>query len=124
LLQEHSGETLPPTQFGLFCVLAALLATFLGMILPSSKADDFSVKTSAASALSVAKLESEATIITPISIPIVHTPDLPRFQWKFRREESTHGGQVPTLKKFLRPTANSIFYATWHHPALLNIDPA
>jgi hypothetical protein len=61
---------------GLFCVLAALLATFLGMILPSSKVDDFSVKTSAAGALFTAMPDANATIMTPRSILVANTVDL------------------------------------------------
>jgi len=60
----------------LFCVLAALLATFFGIIFPSSKVDDFSVKTSAASASSAAKLETAATIMTPRNILIADIADL------------------------------------------------
>jgi hypothetical protein len=76
LLHENSGDTLSPTQFGLFCVLAALLATFFGMIFPSSKVDDFSVKTSAASVSCAAKLDTAATIMKPGSILIADTEDL------------------------------------------------
>jgi transposase len=76
LLHENSGDTLSPTQFGLFCVLAALLATFFDMIFPSSKVDDFSVKTSAASVASAAKLETDAMIITPRSILNIDTAHL------------------------------------------------
>jgi hypothetical protein len=56
--------------------LAALLATFFGMILPSSKVDDFSVKTSAANVASAAKLATEAMIMTPRSFLIADTADL------------------------------------------------
>src|SRR6516165_3792153 len=76
LLHENSGETLSPTQFGLLCVLAALLATFLGIILPSSKVDDFSVKTSAAGALFTAMPDANATIMTPRSNLVADTVDL------------------------------------------------
>jgi len=48
LLQENCGDTLSPTQFGLFGWLALLLATFLGISLPSSKVVDVRLKMSAA----------------------------------------------------------------------------
>jgi hypothetical protein len=121
LLHENSGETLSPTQLGLFCVLAALLATFLGMILPSSKVDDFSVKTPAASALSNAMLDANATIVTPRSILVADTADLLTSNVEKNRQAAN---KFRTLKLVFASYANSIFYPTCHHPALLNIDPA
>jgi hypothetical protein len=67
LLHENSGDTFSPTQFGLCRVLAALLATFFGMIFPSSKVDDFSVKTSAASVSPAAKPETDANQYSTVS---------------------------------------------------------
>src|ERR1700741_4372842 len=55
LVHDNCGDTLSPTQLGLFFELAWLLAIFFGIILPSWNVDDFSVKTPAASAVVVAR---------------------------------------------------------------------
>src|ERR1700691_4408128 len=60
LVHENCGETLSPTQFGLVAMLALLLATFSGIILPSAKVVDFSVKMPAASAAVAAKPSANA----------------------------------------------------------------
>src|ERR1700722_14398973 len=41
--QDSCGDTFSPTQFGLFPLVSAL-ATFLGIIVPSLKVDDVSVR--------------------------------------------------------------------------------
>ena len=51
-------------------MLAVLLATFFGMILPSAKVVDLSVKSSAASAAAVAK-PSASVIMLAAKIPSV-----------------------------------------------------
>jgi hypothetical protein len=57
LLHENSGETLSPTQFGLFGWFALLLATLFGMILPSSKVVNFKLKILAELAAVAAKAQ-------------------------------------------------------------------
>ena len=60
LLQCNSGETFPPTQFGLVAMMAWLLATFFGIILPSAKVFDCSVNSPAALAAVPAKPNASA----------------------------------------------------------------
>src|SRR5207302_8671866 len=71
LLQDNCGDTLSPTQFGLFGALAALLATFFGIILPSAKVVDLRVKISAASAVAAAK--PNAIIAATIAVVTIQT---------------------------------------------------
>jgi hypothetical protein len=71
LLHDNCGETFAPTQFGLFGMLAVLLATFFGMILPSANVVDLSVKSSAASAAAVAKPSASVIMLAARILSVI-----------------------------------------------------
>jgi hypothetical protein len=85
LLHENCGETLSPTQFGFVAILVLLLAVFFGMILPSAKVVDLSVKTSAASAAGATQPSANVAVATAKMRFVIMTFPLWRSFDVFRR---------------------------------------
>src|SRR5262249_55111551 len=76
LLQDNCGDIFSPTQFGLLGRLAVLSATRFGMILPSAKVVDLSVKISAPAG-AAAKLNAiVATATAKIRLPNMVTSNV------------------------------------------------